>query len=418
MNLGDEIERLRESLKRSEHIQTDLDRRVFHLKTLYDVSKDIFGTVEFDTILKNFLLMTMGNFGVIQGFILTLDVPSGETTPFVPMGFYDSDPSSLQNSARQLLLEGNATSPRFLPPDVACALPFAVGPDCSGLLALGSKLTSEPYNKDDKELLGTLVNNLVVALINARSFEDIKRLNQDLQEKNIQLEKALNELQAALRKVEILESIKANLCKFVPTRVTRLIEESPTASLPESNEQDVSVLFADIEGYTKLSERLDSTELNKIIEEYFSVFMDAIYANNGDVNETAGDGLMVLFLNEDEKTNALEAVRTALTIREKAALINQEAIAISEPLVINMGINSGPALVGAAKFESLTGSRYTYTARGMVTNVAARVGAFAYDGAILVSRPTADRVKELFPLTPLGKFSLKNVSEQVEIFEV
>jgi len=54
----------------------------------------------------------------------------------------------------------------------------------------------------------------------------------------------------------------------------------------------------------------------------------------------------------------------------------------------------------------------------MVTNVAARVGAFAYDGAILVSRPTADRVKELFPLTPLGKFSLKNVSEQVEIFEV
>jgi len=95
MNLGDEIERLRESLKRSEHIQTDLDRRVLHLKTLYDVSKDIFGTVEFDTILKNFLLMTMGNFGVIQGFILTLDVPSGETTPFVPMGFYDSDPSSL-----------------------------------------------------------------------------------------------------------------------------------------------------------------------------------------------------------------------------------------------------------------------------------------------------------------------------------
>ena len=428
MNLGDEIERLRESLKRSEHIQTDLDRRVLHLKTLYDVSKDIFGTVEFDTILKNFLLMTMGNFGVIQGFILTLDVPSGETTPFVPMGFYDSDPSSLQNSARQLLLEGNLegsakndatlASPRFLHPDVACALPFAVGPDCSGLLALGSKLTSEPYNKDDKELLGTLVNNLVVALTNARSFEDIKRLNQDLQEKNIQLEKALNELQAALRKVEILESIKANLCKFVPTTVTRLIEKSPTASLPESNEQDVSVLFADIEGYTKLSERLDSTELNKIIEEYFSVFMDAIYANNGDVNETAGDGLMVLFLNEDEKTNALEAVRTALTIREKAALINQEAIAISEPLVINMGINSGPALVGAAKFESLTGSRYTYTARGMVTNVAARVGAFAYDGAILVSRPTADRVKELFPLTPLGKFSLKNVSEQVEIFEV
>jgi class 3 adenylate cyclase len=283
---------------------------------------------------------------------------------------------------------------------------------------LGSKLTNEPYNENDKELLGTLVNNLVVALTNARSFEDIKRLNQDLHEKNIQLEKTLNELQAALRKVEILESIKTNLCKFVPTTVTRLIEKSPTAALPESKKQDVSVLFVDIEGYTKLSERLGSTELNKIIEEYFSVFMDAIYANNGDVNETAGDGLMVLFLSEDEKANALEAVRTALTIREKAAVINQKANAFSEPLVINMGINSGRALVGAARFESLTGSRYTYTARGMVTNVAARIGAFASEGAILVSRHTADRVKGDVSLNSLGKFSLKNVSEDVEIFKV
>jgi class 3 adenylate cyclase len=428
MNLRDEVKQLRESLKRSEHIQVELDRRVFHLKTLYDVSQDIFGTVDFEIIVKNFLLMTMGNFGVMKGFVLTLDTPSGETTHFVSMGFHNLDPASLRNGARQLLLEANpagptenaaiVTAPRFLPSDVVCVLSFAVGPDCSGLLGLGSKLTSEPYSGDDQELLGTLVNNLVVALKNARSFEDIKRLNQDLQEKNIELEKTLNELQAALRKVEILESIKANLCKFVPTTVTRLIEKSPTASFPESKEQDVSVLFVDIEGYTALSERLGSSELNDIIERYFSVFMDAIYANNGDVNETAGDGLMVLFLTEDEQTNALEAARAALTIREKAALINQEANGFSESLVINMGINSGRALLGAAKFESLTGCRCTYTARGMVTNVAARLGALASEGAILLSKVTAHRVKEHFSLTPMGKFNLKNVSEEVEVFEV
>jgi class 3 adenylate cyclase len=428
MNVRDEIEQLRESLKQSERIQVELDRRVFHLKTLYDVSQDIFGTVDFEMILRNFLLMTMGNFGVIQGFILTLDARSEEVTHFVPMGFHDHDPADLQNSARKVLLEGelvrsaeNATiltNPRFLPPDVVCSLSFSVGPDCSGLLALGSKLTGDTYSEDDKELLGTLVNNLVVALKNAISFEDIKRLNQDLQEKNIQLEKALNELQAALRKVEILESIKANLCKFVPTTVTRLIEKSPTASLPESKKQDVSVLFVDIEGYTAMSERLGSSKLNDIIEKYFSVFMDAIYANNGDVNETAGDGLMVLFLSEDEETNALEAARAALTIRKNAALINHEANGFSESLIINMGINSGRALLGAAKFESLTGCRCTYTARGMVTNVAARIGALASDGAILVSKSTADRVKEHFSLTSMGKFSLKNVSEEVEVFEV
>ena len=51
-------------------VQAELDLRVFNLKTLNDVSKDIYGSVESETIIRNFLLMTMGNFGVMQGFIL------------------------------------------------------------------------------------------------------------------------------------------------------------------------------------------------------------------------------------------------------------------------------------------------------------------------------------------------------------
>ena len=87
-------------------------------------------------------------------------------------------------------------------------------------------------------------------------------------------------------------------------------------------------------------------------------------------------------------------------------------------MTINMGINSGPALVGAAKFESITGSRWTYTARGLVTNVAARIGAQATHGRVFLSKTTAERVKEHFEVTPLGKFNLKNVSKEIEIFEV
>ena len=137
-----------------------------------------------------------------------------------------------------------------------------------------------------------------------------------------------------------------------------------------------------------------------------------------DVMETAGDGLMVLFMDEDEKTNALEAARTAHSIKEKTDIINQEFKELPQPLMINMGINSGLGLVGAAKFESLTGSRWTFTARGMVTNVAGRLGAFATGGAVVLSRCTADRINQEFAVNCLGKFSLKNVSEEVEIFQV
>jgi class 3 adenylate cyclase len=424
----EEIKQLRESLKQAENIQAELDLRVFNLKTLNDVSKDIYGNVESETIIRNFLLMTMGNFGVMQGFILLLDQPANETDQFVSVGFQDDLSQPLESGATRLLIQASRpeTSQKlspldhrlFLPPEVEFSLPFAVTPDCPGLLGLGPKLIGEPYNENDIELLNTLANNLVIALRNARSFDQIRRLNKNLQLKNVELEKALDELRTAMRKVEILEGIKANLSKFVPNTVSRLIEKSPNGEMPGSKEQDVSVLFLDIEAYTKICERLGDEEMNDIIEKHFSAFMDAIYANDGDVNETAGDGLMVLFMDEDKVQNALGAVRTALKIREDTIKIGQECSSLYRPLEINMGINSGPAFVGAAKFDSYTGSRWTYTARGSITNVAARIGAQAKGGKVFLSPTTAARVKDHFTLSPLGKFTLKNVSEEVEIFEI
>ena len=298
----EKIEQLKASLKEAENVQADLDRRVFHLKTLYDVSKDIYSSVESEAILRNFLLMTMGNFGVMEGFIILMDTSSKKISQVVSIGIHDDDIISLKNYVIQILSQ-KATPAQtdgdsgfqfdgIVPGDIGFSLSFEVEAECSGLLVLGAKLIKEPFNANDKELLDTLVNNLIVALKNAKSFEEIKNLNEALVVKNEQLEKAL-------RKVEILEDVKSNLSKFVPNTVTRLIEKSPNGVIPESKDQDVSVLFLDIEGYTKMCEQLRGAEVNDVIENCFSVFMDAIFANNGDVNETAGDGLMVLFLNED-----------------------------------------------------------------------------------------------------------------------
>jgi class 3 adenylate cyclase len=428
MDPQEEIKQLKDSLKQAKNVQAELDLRVFNLKTLYDVSKDIYGSVESDTIIRDFLLMTMGNFGVMQGFILLNEESSRDTIQFISVGFPDELRKSLEESAIQCLQNGYRTeSPQnqgasdpgaYLPPEVEFSLPFTVTTDCPGLLGLGPKLIGEPYNENDIELLKTLVNNLIIALKNARSFSEIRQLNKNLQLKNVELEKTLTELTAAMRKVEILEGIKANLSKFVPSTVSRLIEKSPNGEMPQGKEQDVSVLFLDIEAYTKICERLGDEEMNDIIEKHFSAFMDAIYANNGDVNETAGDGLMVLFMDEDRVENALGAVRTALKIRKDTIKIGQDCSSLYRPLEINMGINSGSAFVGAAKFDSITGSRWTYTARGSITNVASRIGAQAKGGKVFLSLTTAARVKDQFKLTPLGKFNLKNVSEEVEIYEV
>ena len=98
MSQQEEITSLKESLKQAENVQAELDLRVFNLKTLYDVSKDIYGSVESETIIRNFLLMTMGNFGVMEGFILLFDRPSNTTNQFVSIGLQDDDRKSVETS--------------------------------------------------------------------------------------------------------------------------------------------------------------------------------------------------------------------------------------------------------------------------------------------------------------------------------
>jgi class 3 adenylate cyclase len=419
--LQQEIETLKASLGQAEAVRMELDRRIFHLKTLYDVSKDIYGSVEKETILKNFLLMSMGNFGVVSGFLFLADIQSSKIQHFTQVGFQDSDVHSFRTQCQSLLDEKGfyqsvaaikeASRSESASYPIHLALPFVLDENTLVLLGLGPTLAGEEYTQDDKELLYTLLNNVAVAFKNALSFEEIKRLNRDLEEKNI-------ELTASLRKIEILESVKANLSKFVPTTVTKLIDQSPTGSISELEERDLSVLFLDIGGYTALCERLGHGAVHEIIERHFSAFMNAIYANNGDVNETAGDGLMVLFLDEGQQTNALEAVRTALDIRKRTLQIKEECVMLYRPLDINIGINSGRALVGAAKFEGIAGSRWTYTARGSLTNVAARIGALGSKGSLLMSRETAYRVRPHFSPFCRGKFKLKNVSEEMEVFEL
>ena len=144
--------------------------------------------------------------------------------------------------------------------------------------------------------------------------------------------------------------------------------------------------------------------------------MDAIFSNRGDVNETAGDGLMVLFLDDDPYTNTKNAVQAALQIRDQALELVDACPVLYKPLTINIGINSGEALVGAAKFDSYTGSRWTYTARGQVVNIAARIGALASKGGIYLSADAAVRVQDDFKLHHIGKHHLKNVPQAIDIF--
>ena len=120
--------------------------------------------------------------------------------------------------------------------------------------------------------------------------------------------------------------------------------------------------------------------------------------------------------NLDGREKTLEAVQAAATIRQKAQCINNECLLGSEPVIINMGICSGRAFVGASKFESYTGGRWAYTSHGTTTNVAARLCGQATGGEILVSRDTARRTHGSFAFEHRGPHKLKNLSGEIDVF--
>ena len=172
----------------------------------------------------------------------------------------------------------------------------------------------------------------------------------------------------------------------------RLIEEAPESPELDKREVDVSVLFVDIAGYTRLAERLDSSRVNELVELYFGAFLDEILRYGGDVNETAGDGLMVIFRDADPRRHARAATLTALRILERARQIGRETDHAVGPIALHVGVNSGVAAVGATKIEGKAGTRWTYTASGSVTNVAARLAALGAGEGVLIGPETRARI--------------------------
>jgi class 3 adenylate cyclase/HAMP domain-containing protein len=266
---------------------------------------------------------------------------------------------------------------------------------------------------DTQDELGTLsaaFNEMTSRLGTARA---------ELESKNAELATALQNLQESRERLELLEQLKGELSKFVPESVKRLLEQNPNATELEKKTVEVSVLFLDIAGYTKLSEQLEPRKLNQLVQTYFSSFLELIQRYHGDINETAGDGLMVIFQAQPTAADhALNATRAAFAIRQRTEQLNAEYGGVFPPIGLHMGINTGEALVGATKIGGAGGQRWTFTATGPTTNVAARFAGSAQTGEIIVGPAVAERIKNQFVLESLGERTFKNVSQPIVVFRV
>lgn len=213
-----------------------------------------------------------------------------------------------------------------------------------------------------------------------------------------------------------INQMLSHMSPFVPHSVRQMVEENPEQISRDKEKKDVTILFLDLEGYTRLTIDSPEDEVNAMVEKIFSSFVDPIHRSHGDINETAGDGLMIIFKDDDARANAINAIRAAMDIRERNEAINRDIGRSHAPINVNMGINTGEALLGMTRLKGSLSTRMTYTASGAVTNLAARLAQHAQGGEILFGERTMRMIGDIWPLHDRGAIHLKGIEQPVQVY--
>ena len=182
----------------------------------------------------------------------------------------------------------------------------------------------------------------------------------------------------------------------------------------ESQRRQATVIFADISGFTAMSEKLDPEEVTEVVNDCFAMVERIVHDLGGTIDKYIGDAVMALFGADRALENApRRAVTAAIEIRAGLARLNQER-RLPAPLAVHIGVNSGLVIAGEVGGEK----KRHFTVMGDTVNLAARLEDASEKGQIFVGPATYAETKGDFEYRPTKPLSLKGKAEPVQAYEV
>jgi adenylate cyclase len=381
------------------------------LKVLTKLSKEaLIAARPVDEVLHQVIDIVFDHVPADRGFLMLQD--EGGSGRLVPMVVKHRDPSGGEDRItisktiadrvmqdRVAILTSDAmVDPRFGAGDSirfhgirsAMCAPLWNEDQVIGIIHVDSPMLTNCFNENDLEMLTALANYAAVAVERAR-------LNQ---------------------KIQAEEKKRERLGRFLSPQVaSRILAASDTqaSTLGEPEVREVSVLFADISGFTTVSEKMSPSAVALLLNDYLSRMTDVIFKHEGTLDKYMGDGIMAVFgAPLDMPDHAVRAIKAALEMQDRLAEWNAERREGPE-LRVRMGINSGKAVAG----EIGSVSKMEYTVLGDTVNTASRLeSGVATPGTVVVGERTREIAGDAFEFQPLGSFSLKGKEMQVEAFEV
>ena len=213
------------------------------------------------------------------------------------------------------------------------------------------------------------------------------------------------------------ETLRHQFARFLSPDVARTVVQqiAETGDLPmKPVEQEATVLFSDIQGFTSMTETMPPLELQNLLNEYLSVMTDVIFEHGGTLDKFIGDGIMALFgapvFHED---HAKRAIDTALGMLVQHGRL----MAKTDPAKhfrIRIGVNTGRVIAGLVG----TRERLEYTVHGDTVNIASRLEGKAEPNSVYTSAATVQSLGDEYQIQEVGPLQLKGKAKTVTAFRV
>jgi adenylate cyclase len=334
-----------------------------------------------------------------RGFILLAD-PAGE---LVPELVWEEKPGAITNpisrtiartamSHRVTILTTDArVDPRFAAGESikihgitsALCTPLIVDDQALGVIYLESSLNKGGFKREDEHLLSAMGNFAAVGIQREREARFRQRLER----------------------------------YHSPQVVSEILKaaQSLDAPLLQARRCEISVLFADISGFTRMSEGMEPLQLASILNRSFEVMTDQIFARGGTLDKYIGDAIMAFFgAPAPDPDHARHAVEAAVAMQQALEFMNENRPEGYPELRMRIGVNSGEAFAGDIGCEK----RMDYTVMGSTVNLASRLESSVAKPNQVVIGPRTAEILGLENLRQLDPVSLKGIEHDIRPFEV
>jgi len=385
------------------HPREDDSRRI--MSVLIEVAKTLIGMKNLDEIIESLMNLIFEYLPADRGFLMLLT----EDNELDPKVVKHRDPNAADNfeisktiavkalhEKMAILTTDAQVDPRFSAGDSirflgiksAMCVPLFHKEKTEGIIYLDSPTSAAMFSDNDLDLLIAMANFATVGIEQAQ-------LN-----KKIQQETYLRQ------RLERYHS---------PSIVNRILTSGQEEVHLSVQDREVSILFADIVGFTPLAERLPPNRIATLLNEYFSSMTDAIFNHEGTLDKYIGDAIMAIFGAPNAMLDhPFRAVCTAMEMLERLQELNAQR-PMDVRFAIRIGINSGRAVAG--DIGSI--KRMDYTVLGNTVNLASRIESTACKpNQVVVGEPTYQAVKDRFHCENIGPIQLKGIREKANVYRI